>query len=81
MKELKEVTHTQNMNTDPLKDKNILKVLDKGSASKKKYEYKPHFSSIAKNSLKENSFSASKMVLQNRKSSQPFVENFSTLNT
>jgi hypothetical protein len=48
---------------------------------RKKYEYKPHFASITKNTLKENSYSASKVALQSRKVSQPFMENFSTLNT
>ena len=48
---------------------------------RKKFEYKPHFASINKNSFKENSSSASKVTLQSRKVSQPFMENFSTLNT
>ena len=52
--------------------------VEKG-VSRKKYDYRPHFGSG--NKLKENSFSSSKLTLQSRKSSQPFVENFSTLNT
>lgn len=80
VKELKELTNAQNTIQEKSKSKDVLKMTEK-SNSKKKYDYKPHFSSVTKSTLKENSFSASKLILQSRKVSQPFMENFSTLNT
>jgi len=72
MKELKEVTQNSNMSVGKSRDKDLSKIAEKTS-SKKKYDYKPHYSSMVKNTLKENSFSASKLILQSRKPSQPFM--------
>ena len=51
MKELKEVSQNTNLNIGKSREKDISKIVEKAS-SKKKYDYKPHYSSIVKNTLK-----------------------------